>query len=66
MDRLVSALASQPGVSVRRTGRQGWLFYLPDGSTATLHSTQSDRRAMHNFRAIITKAGLEWPGRKRA
>lgn len=66
LDRLVAALASQPGVRVRGTGTQGWFFYLPDGSTATLHPTPSDRRAMANFRSIITKAGVEWPGRKRA
>ena len=64
LSRLVKALVDQPGVQVRPAKSGAWFFYLPDGSTATLHPTQSDPRAMRNFRAIIRKAGVEWPGEK--
>jgi hypothetical protein len=62
--RLVKQLADQPGVRVRPTGGNGWFFYLPNGKTACLHQTQSDRHSMANFRAIIRNAGVEYPDGK--
>ena len=67
LKRTVAALASQDGVRVRplRGSAGGWFFYLPDGTTATVHGTTSDHRALKNFRADIERAGLTWPGRNR-
>lgn len=66
MDRLVAALEAQDGVRVRPLrGSIGWFLYLPDGSTATLHQTTSDHRALKNFRAEIERAGLTWPAQNR-
>lgn len=61
LERLVARLARIEGVSVRVTTK-GWVLYLPDGTTAGLHRTPSDRRAMKNFRARIQRSGIEWPG----
>lgn len=64
--RIVAALESQDGVRVRPLrGAGGWFIYLPDGSTATIHLTTSDHRALKNFRADIERAGLTWPEQNR-
>lgn len=59
--RLVDDLVKQ-GARTRRIKAGGFLLFLPDGSTATMHLTPSDHRGPKNLRAIVEKAGLNWPG----
>ena len=67
IDRIVAALEAQDGCRVRPLrGANGWFLYLPDGSTATIHMTTSDHRALKNFKADIERSGLTWPERKGA
>lgn len=58
--RIINYLEPQ-GVTVTRTTK-GLLFRLPNGSTESLHFTQSDWRATRNFRAQLRRNGVEYPG----
>ncbi len=46
-----------------RDGSGGKMFiYFPDGVTmTTFHSSISDSRGIKNLRAIVKRAGLDWP-----
>lgn len=67
VERIVDDLLAQ-GATAKRT-KNGWLIFLPDGSSMGLHLTESDHRADKNSRARVRRAGLEWPpdtwGRRR-
>lgn len=58
--RLVDDLVAQ-GAGTRRIKSGGFLLFLPDGTTATMHLTTSDHRGLKNLRSIVEKAGLNWP-----
>lgn len=59
VDRIVDDLIEQ-GATAKRT-KAGWMIFLPDGSSMTLHLTESDHRADNNSRGRVRRAGLEWP-----
>ena len=60
ISRFVAALADQ-GVTHRRIKGGGYLLFLPNGGTATMHMTTSDWRGLKNLRSVLERAGLTWP-----
>lgn len=50
----------QQGVVVTPTTK-GYLMRMPDGGTAMLHKTQSDRMAPMALRAKLKRHGISWP-----
>lgn len=46
------------GIEVRDT-KAGWQILAPDGSTITVHRTESDHRAMKNTLARLKRAGVQ-------
>jgi hypothetical protein len=59
----VIAEATKQGWRVEQT-KAGYMLYPPDRtlSPVAVHRTPSDRRAIRNFRAEMTKRGFRWPG----
>lgn len=41
--------------------KKGTLVRFPDGSTAMFHTSNSDHRATLNQRALVLRAGFQWP-----
>jgi hypothetical protein len=58
--RRVLKAAERAGVMVVET-RKGWQFRFPDGSSTSLHRTESDSRSALNLRARFRRAGVPWP-----
>jgi hypothetical protein len=56
---LLKSLDEQ-GVNMKRT-KNGYLLYLPDGRTESVHLTPSEYKGTLALRASIKKAGLKWP-----
>ncbi len=56
---LITALERQ-GATSRET-KNGWMVRFPDGTSMTLHRSESDIRAEKNTRARVLAAGLDWP-----
>jgi hypothetical protein len=56
----VFADLEQQGATVKPT-RSGWMIRPLQGPPIAIHKTESDRRALHNTRARIRRAGLIWP-----
>lgn len=48
------------GVEFKKT-KSGFRLLFPNGSTGSIHTSYSDRMAMTALRAIVKRAGLEWP-----
>lgn len=57
--RLLDHVEKQ-GVAVTATTK-GYLLRMPDGKTAMLHKTQSDRMAPMALRATLKRSGISWP-----
>lgn len=59
LPRLIKGLERQgAGIKVVKSG---WRILFPDGSTAVVHTSVSDRRGLLNLQASIKRAGLDWP-----
>lgn len=41
--------------------KNGYLLLFPNGQTASIHYTYSDRKALTALRAIVRRAGIDWP-----
>lgn len=57
--RVIDHVQAQ-GVGVTDT-KKGYLMRFPDGGTAMLHKTQSDRMAPMALRAQLRRHGISWP-----
>jgi 5-enolpyruvylshikimate-3-phosphate synthase len=58
--RIVIADMEKQGAKVKET-KMGFMVRFPDGSSMTVHKTESDHRALKNTRARVLRAGLTWP-----
>jgi hypothetical protein len=41
--------------------KNGYLLLFPNGDTACIHYTYSDRMALMALRATVRRANIEWP-----
>lgn len=56
---ILSSLERQ-GAQLKAT-KKGWFIMFPNGSSATVHKSESDPRAEANTRSRVLRAGLTWP-----
>ncbi len=57
--KIVITDLEKQGARVRET-RSGFMVFFPDGSSMTMHGTESDHRAEKNTRSRVLRAGLTW------
>lgn len=41
--------------------KSGYRLLFPNGDSGSIHFTYSDRKALMALRAIVRRAGLDWP-----
>ena len=56
---ILSSLERQ-GALLKAT-KKGWFIMFPNGSSTTVHKSESDPRAEANTRSRVLRAGLKWP-----
>jgi len=58
-NRIIITDLEKQGARVRET-KAGYMVFFPDGSSLTIHGSESDKRAEKNTRARVLRAGLTW------
>lgn len=58
--KIVLSSLEKQGARLKQTNK-GWFVMFPDGSTLTMHLTESDSRAESNTRSRVLRAGFTWP-----
>jgi 5-enolpyruvylshikimate-3-phosphate synthase len=58
--RIVITGLEKQGAKVKET-KKGFMVMFPDGSSLTVHNTESDHRALANTRGRVLRAGFTWP-----
>lgn len=58
-NRIIIADLEKQGARVRET-KAGFIVFFADGSSMSLHGSESDHRAEKNTRARVLRAGLTW------
>lgn len=58
-NRIIITDLEKQGARVRET-KAGYIIFFPDGSSMSLHGSESDHRAEKNTRARVLRAGLTW------
>jgi hypothetical protein len=64
---IVASLEEQGAKVIELSHKKGHMVRFKDGSSLTMHNTESDPRAEANTRSRVLRAGLKWPfdGEKR-